>query len=83
MLRKVFILVFAFLKDTFKLYQIVSGKNVEVPLDGKGIAWWTDYNVKYRNPSVTPLKNAFNGSNLSKNHCDLLSVLLKKSYDAD
>lgn len=48
--------------DTFKLYQIVNGKKKQVPLDGKGIAWWTDYNVKYRNPSVTPLKNAFNGT---------------------
>nr|XP_046267899.1 cell cycle control protein 50B [Scatophagus argus]XP_046267901.1 cell cycle control protein 50B [Scatophagus argus]XP_046267902.1 cell cycle control protein 50B [Scatophagus argus]XP_046267903.1 cell cycle control protein 50B [Scatophagus argus]XP_046267904.1 cell cycle control protein 50B [Scatophagus argus] len=48
--------------DTFKLYQIVSGTKKQVPLDGKGIAWWTDYNVKYRNPSVVPLKNAFNGT---------------------
>lgn len=48
--------------DTFKLYQIVNGTNKQVPLDGKGIAWWTDYNVKYRNPTVTPLKNAFNGT---------------------
>lgn len=48
--------------DTFKLYQIVNGAKKQVPFDGKGIAWWTDYNVKYRNPSVTPLKNAFNGT---------------------
>ncbi|XP_074516913.1 cell cycle control protein 50B [Sebastes fasciatus] len=48
--------------DTFKLYQIVNGANKLVPFDGKGIAWWTDYNVKYRNPSVTPLKDAFNGT---------------------
>ncbi|AWP16366.1 putative cell cycle control protein 50A-like isoform 2 [Scophthalmus maximus] len=48
--------------DSFKLYQIVSGAKIQVTLDGKGIAWWTDYNVKYRNPSVTPLKNAFNGT---------------------
>ncbi|KAM9842873.1 cell cycle control protein 50B isoform 1-T3 [Aulostomus maculatus] len=48
--------------DTFVLYQTVpTGKKV-VPLDGKGIAWWTDYNIKYRNPSVKPLKNAFNGT---------------------
>ncbi|KAG9331428.1 hypothetical protein JZ751_019162, partial [Albula glossodonta] len=38
--------------DTFKLYQIVNGKKKEVPLDGKGIAWWTDYNIKFRNPSA-------------------------------
>lgn len=48
--------------DTFILYQIDNGTQKPVPLDGKGIAWWTDYNVKYRNPSVTPLKNAFNGT---------------------
>ncbi|XP_029316559.1 cell cycle control protein 50B [Cottoperca gobio] len=48
--------------DTFKLYQIVNGNEKLVPFDGKGIAWWTDYNVKYRNPSVTPLKNAFNNT---------------------
>ncbi|KAM3871027.1 cell cycle control protein 50B [Diretmus argenteus] len=45
--------------DTFKLYQIVNGVKKLVPFDGKGIAWWTDYNIKYRNPNVTPLKNAF------------------------
>ncbi|XP_061599158.1 cell cycle control protein 50B [Cololabis saira] len=48
--------------DTFKLYRLVSGREQLVPFDGKGIAWWTDYNIKYRNPSVTPLKNAFNGT---------------------
>lgn len=48
--------------DSFTLYQIVNGVNKEVPLDGKGIAWWTDYNIKYRNPNVTPLRNAFNGT---------------------
>lgn len=54
--------VFVF-KDTFRLYQIVNGTQKQVPFDGKGIAWWTDYNIKYRNPSVVPLKDAFNGSN--------------------
>lgn len=48
--------------DTFQLYQNVQGTKKPVPFDGKGIAWWTDYNVKYRNPSITPLKNAFNGT---------------------
>nr|XP_020446419.1 cell cycle control protein 50A-like [Monopterus albus]XP_020446420.1 cell cycle control protein 50A-like [Monopterus albus]XP_020446421.1 cell cycle control protein 50A-like [Monopterus albus]XP_020446422.1 cell cycle control protein 50A-like [Monopterus albus]XP_020446423.1 cell cycle control protein 50A-like [Monopterus albus] len=48
--------------DTFKLFQIVNGTNKEVPLDGKGIAWWTDSNIKYRNPSVTPLQMAFNNT---------------------
>ncbi|CAJ1073410.1 cell cycle control protein 50A-like [Xyrichtys novacula] len=48
--------------DTFKLFQIVKGVRKQVPFDGKGIAWWTDYNIKYRNPSVPVLKNAFNGT---------------------
>ncbi|RVE57437.1 hypothetical protein OJAV_G00216220 [Oryzias javanicus] len=46
--------------DTFKLYQIINGQEKLVPFDGKGIAWWTDYNIKYRNPDYSPLKNAFN-----------------------
>ncbi|XP_026155805.1 cell cycle control protein 50B [Mastacembelus armatus] len=46
--------------DTFKLYEIINGTKKEVPLDGKGIAWWTDSNIKYRNPNVSPLKDAFN-----------------------
>ncbi|XP_067098765.1 cell cycle control protein 50B [Osmerus mordax] len=48
--------------DSFTLYQIVNGTNKLVPFDGKGISWWTDYNIKYRNPNVTPLKNAFNNT---------------------
>lgn len=27
-----------------------SGQYEEVPLNGKGIAWWTDYNIKFQNP---------------------------------
>ena len=65
MFKEVVILYFCLcFKDTFKLYQMVKGTKKLVTLDGKGIAWWTDYNVKFRNPSVTPLKDAFNGSNL-------------------
>uniref|UniRef100_A0A3Q3WER2 Cell cycle control protein n=1 Tax=Mola mola TaxID=94237 RepID=A0A3Q3WER2_MOLML len=48
--------------DTFKLYQLANGTKKMVPFDGKGIAWWTDHRIKYRNPSVEPLKNAFNGT---------------------
>ncbi|XP_062254168.1 cell cycle control protein 50B [Platichthys flesus] len=48
--------------DTFKLFHMVKGTKNPVALDGKGIAWWTDYNVKFRNPSVNPLKDAFNGT---------------------
>ncbi|XP_028293529.1 cell cycle control protein 50B [Gouania willdenowi] len=48
--------------DSFVLSRLINGAKEVVPLDGKGISWWTDYNVKYRNPSITPLKNAFNGT---------------------
>lgn len=50
--------------DTFELYQIINGTKNLVPLDGKGIAWWTDYNIKYRNPSSVngSLANAFVGT---------------------
>lgn len=58
-------------KDTFTLYQIVNGVKKPVPLDGKGIAWWTDYNIKFRNPSIIPLKNAFNGMVKFLSHCCL------------
>ncbi|XP_030643327.1 cell cycle control protein 50B [Chanos chanos] len=46
--------------DSFKLYHVVNGQPRPVPLDGKGIAWWTDYNIKYRNPTVNgTLASAF------------------------
>lgn len=68
---KAVLIVVWFLEDTFQLFQIVNGVNKQVPLDGKGIAWWSDYNIKFRNPSVTPLKNAFNGSNFDSVYCNL------------
>ncbi|XP_018413539.1 PREDICTED: cell cycle control protein 50B isoform X2 [Nanorana parkeri] len=38
--------------DSFTLhYYNRSGTYEEVPLTGKGIAWWTDYNIKFRNPT--------------------------------
>ncbi|XP_006008851.1 cell cycle control protein 50B [Latimeria chalumnae] len=50
--------------DTFKLFYLPSeGVHSEVPLDGKGISWWTDYNIKFQNPSFNgSLKEAFNGT---------------------
>lgn len=50
--------------DTFELYLMVNGKKTLVPFDGKGIAWWTDYNVKYRNPATVngSLAKAFDGT---------------------
>ncbi|XP_072907852.1 cell cycle control protein 50A-like isoform X1 [Hemitrygon akajei] len=37
--------------DTLKLYYVDNGTKMEIPLIKKGIAWWTDKNVKFRNPS--------------------------------
>ncbi|KAJ8398132.1 hypothetical protein AAFF_G00429760 [Aldrovandia affinis] len=50
--------------DTFELYQIVDRTEKLVPFDGKGIAWWTDYNVKFHNPITTngSLSSAFVGT---------------------
>lgn len=50
--------------DSFTLYQYVNGDKKKVPFDRKGIAWWTDYNIKYRNPSSVngSFAKAFNGT---------------------
>eukprot|EP00079_Xenopus_tropicalis_P035540 XP_017949311.1 PREDICTED: cell cycle control protein 50A isoform X1 [Xenopus tropicalis] len=37
--------------DTLVLYQIVNGAEKQIPLVKKGIAWWTDKNVKFKNPT--------------------------------
>ncbi|XP_075706622.1 cell cycle control protein 50B-like [Rhinoderma darwinii] len=37
--------------DVITLYYNANGTYVEVPLNGKGISWWTDYNIKFRNPT--------------------------------
>nr|XP_056718315.1 cell cycle control protein 50B [Euleptes europaea] len=37
--------------DTFELYYVLNnGTEAKVPLDKRGISWWTDTNVKFRNP---------------------------------
>ncbi|XP_075459868.1 cell cycle control protein 50B [Ascaphus truei] len=50
--------------DTFTLYYKVNGSQMEVPLNRKGISWWTDYNVKFRNPinGNKSLTEVFNGT---------------------
>lgn len=37
--------------DTLTLYRIVNGTEKDITLTKNGIAWWTDKNVKFRNPS--------------------------------
>ncbi|KAM9320119.1 cell cycle control protein 50B-like [Gastrophryne carolinensis] len=51
--------------DVITLYYYnSSGIYEEVPLIGKGIAWWTDYNIKFRNPvdGNLELYQVFNGT---------------------
>lgn len=40
----------AFVSDTLELYYIDNGTKVLIPVVKKGIAWWTDKHVKFRNP---------------------------------
>lgn len=40
----------ALVSDTLELYYIDNGTKTEIPLTKKGIAWWTDKHVKFRNP---------------------------------
>ncbi|KAM4795412.1 cell cycle control protein 50B-like [Rhinophrynus dorsalis] len=55
--------------DVFSLFYKDNGTYVEVPLTGKGIAWWTDYNIKYRNPTngSANLSDIFQGTAKPKN----------------
>ncbi|XP_030054908.1 cell cycle control protein 50A [Microcaecilia unicolor] len=50
--------------DTLQLFRIVNGSKTPITLIKKGIAWWTDKNVKFRNPTenLTDLKTAFQGT---------------------
>lgn len=58
--------------DTLELYYIdPSGNQTAVPLVKKGIAWWTDKHVKFRNPAGSAnLSVVFQGdsSKLCKQH---------------
>ncbi|XP_078537391.1 cell cycle control protein 50B [Lissotriton helveticus] len=44
--------------DTFKL----TYNGTEVPLEGKGISWWSDYNIKFRNPNNSATEATFKGT---------------------
>lgn len=37
--------------DVITLFYNYNGTYVEVPLNRTGISWWTDYNIKFRNPT--------------------------------
>ncbi|XP_074864596.1 cell cycle control protein 50B [Carettochelys insculpta] len=36
--------------DSFALYHLLNGTFQAVPLDSRGISWWTDSNIKFSNP---------------------------------
>ncbi|KAG8582022.1 hypothetical protein GDO81_007894 [Engystomops pustulosus] len=50
--------------DTLQLYQIRNGTEQPIHLNKKVIAWWTDKNVKFRNPTgnTTNLTILFDGT---------------------
>ncbi|XP_067900757.1 cell cycle control protein 50A-like isoform X2 [Heterodontus francisci] len=49
--------------DTLVLYYMDNGTRSEIPLIKKGIAWWTDKNVKFRNPTGdSNLSSIFKGT---------------------
>lgn len=53
--------------DTLELiYLDPNGTRITIPLMKKGIAWWTDKHVKFRNPggSNSNLTAVFQGQNL-------------------
>ncbi|XP_052004626.1 transmembrane protein 30C [Xyrauchen texanus] len=53
--------------DSVNLYYKNNGSTVKVPLFRKGIAWYTDKNVKFRNPPTNgtfTLQQAFDGTTL-------------------
>ncbi|KAG8444868.1 hypothetical protein GDO86_009863 [Hymenochirus boettgeri] len=47
--------------DSLRLYYISNGVETDIPLKKTGIAWWTDKNVKFKNPTgnTTNLENIF------------------------
>ena len=49
--------------DTLELFLVSNGSYwTSIPLKNKGIAWWTDKNVKFRNPpGEGSLKERFQG----------------------
>uniref|UniRef100_A0A803KA30 Cell cycle control protein n=1 Tax=Xenopus tropicalis TaxID=8364 RepID=A0A803KA30_XENTR len=50
--------------DVISLHYKDNGTYVEVPLTRKGISWWSDYNVKFQNPTNgnETLAQVFNGT---------------------
>lgn len=56
--------IFLLCLDTLELFLVGNGSYLTyIPLKKKGIAWWTDKNVKFRNPpgGEIPLEERFKG----------------------
>ncbi|KAM4699378.1 cell cycle control protein 50B-like [Discoglossus pictus] len=68
--------------DIFTIYYKDNGTYVKVPLIGKGISWWTDYNVKFRNPGDgTNLTAIFEGTAKPPNWKQSASNLSDDEYN--
>ncbi|XP_006004105.1 cell cycle control protein 50A [Latimeria chalumnae] len=70
--------------DTLELNHIdPNGTAVPIPLVKKGIAWWTDKNVKFRNPSgnLTSLEASFQGTTKPVNWPNPVYMLDPKDSD--
>lgn len=54
-------LLFVFPADTIDLFYNYNSSIIQVPLLKTGNSWWTDRNVKFRNPESYNLSSAFAG----------------------
>lgn len=57
------VLPLVFPPDTIDLFYNFNSSVIQVPLLRTGNSWWTDKNVKFRNPESHNLSTAFAGKN--------------------
>jgi len=57
------VLLLIFPADTIDLFYSLNSSVIQVPLLKTGNSWWTDKNVKFRNPKSANLSSAFAGKN--------------------
>lgn len=70
------LLIKVFLSDTLELFYVENGTSNSIPMLKKGIAWWTDKHVKFRNPGgTTNFSLAFKGD---FNSCEPINLLSHK-----
>lgn len=58
-----YVLPLVFPADTIDLFYNFNSTVIQVPLLKTGNSWWTDKNVKFRNPASRNLSAAFAGKN--------------------